>query len=109
MRDAFRPDEERELQEEVTLDGNIHLDFHSVSGKQGHFGCSTEYIASERRVVHKRWGARRRFFGLLPPKIIGYEPEYLDVPERIATEEQLMDYIDQERVGWLMGRYRERK
>lgn len=98
-----------QLREEASLEEDIHLDFHSVSARNGHFGSSTTYIASERRVVHKRWGARRRFFGLLPPKAIRYEPEYLKVPEWIATEEQLLDYVALERSGWLMGRHRGRR
>lgn len=98
-------------EESVLLDRDLQLDFHSIAAKQGHFGSSIDYIAAKRRVVYKRWGARRRFFGLIPPKVLKYEPEYLDVPEWIKTEEQLLDYIDRERRGWYVshhtrGKYR---
>lgn len=92
------------MEKVILLEEDITLAWHSVAANCGHFGSSTEYIASERRVVHKRWGARRRFFDLLPPKSIQYEPEYLDVPAWITTEEQLLAYVDRERGGWLMGR-----
>ena len=98
--------EEEYPEDEVLLDRNLSLDFNSIAAKQGHFGSSTDYIAAERKVVHKRWGARRRFFDLIPPKILKYEPEYLDVPAWIQTEEQLLDYIERERSGWIMHRRR---
>lgn len=101
--------EDEEPEEIVSLNDDLHLDFHSISAKQGHFGCSTQYIASERKVVHKRWGARRRFFDLLPPKAIRHEPEYLAVPQWITTEEQLLEYIDRERPGWYMSPHTRRK
>lgn len=97
------------MSEERYLDQDRMLDWHSVSAKQGHFGSSTEYIAAERKVVYKRWGARRRLFGLLPPKAIVHEPAYLDVPAWITTEEQLLQFVDQERKGWLMNRRRYRE
>lgn len=94
---------------DVSLEEDLSLDFHSVSARQGHFGCSTHYIAAQRKVVHKRWGARRRFFGLLPPKALQYEPEYLTVPQWITTEEQLLEYIDRERPGWYISHHTRRK
>ena len=94
------------MEEAVVLNENIMLAWHSVAANCGHFGSCTEYIASERRVVRKKWGARRRFFGLLRPKPIRYEPEYLDIPEGVDTEEELVAYVDKERCGWLTGRRR---
>ena len=102
------PEQPLAMAEETALDGDVCLDFHSVSAKQGHFGSSTEYIAAEHRVIHKRWGARRRCFGLLPPKPMKYKPEYLDVPGWITTEEALLDYVVRNRKGWLMGRHKTR-
>lgn len=80
---------------------NITLDFHSTSAKNGHFGSSTDYIAEEHRVVRRTWGARRRFYDLLPPKVIPPTAEYMDIPEDITTEEAIRDYIHYHRGQWV--------
>lgn len=95
--------------EEGYLEEDRMLAWESISAKQGHFGSSTEYIAARRKVVHKVWGAKRRLLGLLPPKAIEQGPAYLDVPEWVVTEEQLLAFVDQQRPGWLRGRRKYRK
>ncbi len=88
---------------------NIQLSFHSVSAKQGHFGTSTEYIAAKHRVVYRKWGAKRRLFGLLPPKQIPREIQYLDIPEEITTEEALRAYVRKQKPSWIHESCRERR
>lgn len=88
------------------LSRDISMDFHSVHAKQGHFGSSTDYIASQRRVVHRRWGARRRLWDLIPPKQIPPVEEYLDIPDQIRTEDDLWEYVRRSRPGWVHSRFR---
>lgn len=85
---------------------DISMDFQSIQAKQGHFGCSTDYIAAEHRVVHRTWGARRRFWDLLPPKQLPATHEYLDIPESVTTEEALWEYVRRNRPGWVRHRHR---
>ena len=94
------------MEKETLLDHDMTLDWRSISARQGHFGASTDYIASKRQVEHRTWGAKRRFFGLLPPKSIGTGPEYLDVPEDITTEAALIRFVKRERPGWIVGHRR---
>ena len=83
------------------LDRDIQMDFHSIHAKQGHFGSRTDYIAARRQVVHRSWGARRRLWGLLPPKAVPPTEDCLDIPEHIKTEEELWDYVLQKRPFWV--------
>ena len=87
---------------------NIQLDFHSVSAKQGHFGSSTTYIAAEHRVERKTWGARKRLWGLLPPKQIPPTVEYLTIPEHITKEEEIAAYVETHKSHWIRSRRRRR-
>ena len=87
---------------------DIQLDFHSVSAKQGHFGSSTTYIAAEHRVERRTWGARKRFWGLLPPKQVPPTVEYLEIPENITTEEEIVDYVEKHRGHWIRHRRQRR-
>jgi hypothetical protein len=93
----------------MALNHNISLDFHSVQAKQGHFGSSTDFIAAERRVVRRKWGARRRFWDLLPPKVLPTEIEYLDIPDWVTTEDDLWDYVHRHHPGWVRYRNRPRE
>ena len=86
------------------LQEDILLSFHSISAKQGHFGTSTEYIAAEHRVVYRKWGAKRRLFGLLPPRQIPKTAETLDIPPEITGEAELREYVRRNRPGWMRGR-----
>ncbi len=90
------------------LKNDLLLSHHSVSAKQGHFGSSTEYLAAERRVVYRTWGARRRLWGLLPPRQIPPTVLYLDIPEEITTEDALWDYVKNQKSNWLHGSHRRR-
>ena len=83
------------------LDHDIQMDFHSIHAKQGHFGSSTDYIAARRQVVHRSWGARRRLWGLLPPKAVPPTEDCLDIPDYIKTEDELWDYVRQNRPFWV--------
>lgn len=80
---------------------NIPLEFHSTSAKNGHFGSSMDYIAAEHRVIRRTWGARRRCYGLLPPKVILPTVEYMDIPENITTEEEIRKYLHYHRRQWV--------
>lgn len=80
---------------------DVQLSYHSVSAKQGHFGTSTDYIAAEHRVVYRKWGAKRRLFGLLPPRQLPLEKEVLNIPEEITTEDALREYVQQHKPCWL--------
>lgn len=80
---------------------DIQLSFHSISAKQGHFGSSTDYIAAKHQVVYSTWGAKRRLFGLLPPKQLPRKTEVLDIPEDITTEDALRDYVKKHKPYWL--------
>ncbi|MBQ6719457.1 MAG: CPBP family intramembrane metalloprotease [Oscillospiraceae bacterium] len=83
-------------------DCNITLDFHSKSAKNGHFGSSTDYIAAEHRVVRRTWGARRRFYDLLPPKMLPTTIEYMDIPEEITSEREIRAYLRSHRGQWTL-------
>lgn len=83
---------------------DIQLSYHSVSAKQGHFGTCTKYIAAEHRVVFQKWGAMRRLFGLLPPKQIPQTVESLDIPVEVTGEDDIREYVQKHKPGWLRSR-----
>lgn len=89
----------------MELSRDIFMDNHSIHAKQGHFGSSTQFLAAERRVVHRSWGARRRLWDLLPPKALPEQVSYLDIPEAVTTEKALWDYVCRHRPGWVHSRY----
>ena len=97
------------MEHALELTEDIQLSFRSVSAKQGHFGTSTNDVASEHRVVYRKWGARRRFFGILPPKQLPREEQCLPIPEEITTETELWDYVKKHKPHWLHGSHRERR
>ena len=86
------------------LSRDIMMDFNSIQAKQGHFGSSTDYIAAERRVIHRTWGARRRLWDLIPPRQLPPTEEYLDIPRWVTTEDALWDYVRQQKPGWIRHR-----
>lgn len=81
---------------------NIPLEFHSTSAKNGHFGSSMDYIAAEHRVIRRTWGARRRFYDLLPPKMLPTTIEYMDIPEEITSEREIRAYLRSYRGQWTL-------
>ena len=89
------------MEEICENNGDITLDFHSTSAKIGHFGSSTDYIAAAHRVVRRTWGTRRRFYDLLPPKVLPPTAEYMDIPEDITTEAEIRDYLHYHRGQWV--------
>jgi len=90
---------------EKELTDNIMLHYHNVHGRNG-FGREvrihhrTTFLARKRVVEHLTQHTEERFLPFLPLKH-RENREYLEVPENITTEEQLLCYVEEKKPFWL--------
>ena len=80
------------------LTRNIMMHYHNVHGKtrgrEVRIHEKTTFLARERVVVHSCQRTRQRWLPFLPLKCTQTK-EYLRIPKYILTEEQLLDYVEE--------------
>lgn len=85
---------------ENELTHDILMDYHNVHGNNARIHERITFLARERAVQYHTDCARRRVLPFLPMKYTE-KNEYLKIPAYITTEDQLWDYVEEKRPGWL--------
>lgn len=85
---------------EKELTNDILMGYHNVHGNNARIHERITFLARERAVQYHTDCARRRVLPFLPMKYTE-KNEYLKIPAYITTEDQLWDYVEEKRPGWL--------
>ena len=94
------------MTEEQDLTHNMVLHYHNVHANNARIHERVTYLARKRLVVHHTSCDRKRALPFLPVKHTETE-EFLEVPEDIVTESQLLDYVYQQKPFWLHHYHRQ--
>lgn len=85
---------------ENELTHDILMGYHNIHGNNARIHEQVTFLARERAVQYHTDCARKRVLPFLPMKYTE-KNEYLKIPAYITTEDQLWDYVEEKRPGWL--------
>lgn len=92
------------------LTQNILMHYHNVHGKTGgrevRIHEKTTFLARKRVVVHSHQRTQQRWLPFLPLKNTETK-EFLEIPSRIITEDQLWDFVAEKKPFWVDRHSRE--